>query len=269
MPGSIDFARLRQVFLDMDGTIYEGEHLYDCTLPFLNFLKSRGVNYAFITNNSSYSTPEYVAKLVRMGIPASAENFYTSTDFAIDYLKTAHPEIRRIYWFGMPAPGRHFQEAGFELADEKTLPDAVILGFDREVTYAKLCRSAYLLQQGIPGFATHPDPVCPSDLPTCLVDCGAITCCLEHATGKKLTVLGKPRAEMLRLAAARRGVAIDQCLMAGDRLKTDIAAGRNAGAFTAWISPVPCGGEVPESAKPHVSVKDLGVLQKMWEESTR
>ena len=67
MPGAIDFAGLRQVFLDMDGTIYEGDHLYDCTLPFLNFLKSRGVGYAFITNNSSWSTPEYVEKLHRMG----------------------------------------------------------------------------------------------------------------------------------------------------------------------------------------------------------
>lgn len=269
MPGPIDFAGLRQVFFDMDGTIYEGERLYDCTLPFLNFLKNRNVAYAFITNNSSYSTQEYVEKLARMRIPATAENFYTSTDFAIDYLKTAHPEIRRIYWFGMPAPGRHFQEAGFELADDKTMPDAVVLGFDREVTYGKLCRSAYLLQQGVPGFATHPDPVCPSDRPTCLVDCGSITRCLEYATGRRLTVLGKPRAEMLRLAAARRNVAIGQCLMVGDRLGTDVAAGRNSGAFAAWISPVPCGDEVPEAARPHVVVKDLAVLQKIWEDSTK
>ena len=132
MPGSINFAGLRQVFLDMDGTIYEGDHLYECTLPFLNFLKSRNVNYAFITNNSSFSTPEYVEKLTRMQVPAAADNFYTSTDFAIDYLKTNHPEIKRIYWFGMPKPGVHFQEAGFELVDENTIPDAVILAIGSE-----------------------------------------------------------------------------------------------------------------------------------------
>ena len=99
MPGAINFAGLRQVFLDMDGTIYEGDHLYECTLPFLNFLKSRNVNYAFITNNSSFSTPEYVEKLTRMQVPAAADNFYTSTDFAIDYLNTNHPDIKRIYWY--------------------------------------------------------------------------------------------------------------------------------------------------------------------------
>ena len=269
MPGAINFAGLRQVFLDMDGTIYEGDHLYDCTLPFLNFLKSRGVNYAFITNNSSWSTPEYVEKLTRMGVPAGPENFYTSTDFAIDYLKTEHPEIKTLYWFGMPKPGKHLTEAGFTLVDDETVPDAVLLGFDRDVTYDKLCRSSWLLLQGVPGFATHPDPVCPSDKPTCLVDCGAITHCIEYATGKKLTVLGKPNAEMLRLAARRRGVTIDQCLMVGDRLRTDIAVGRNSGAFTAWISPVPCDADWPESGRPHVNVKDLSVLQKMWQEATK
>ena len=58
MPGHIEFAGLKQVFLDMDGTIYEGDHLYECTLPFLNFLTERGINYAFITNNSSFRSTE-------------------------------------------------------------------------------------------------------------------------------------------------------------------------------------------------------------------
>ena len=72
-----------------------------------------------------------------------------------------------------------------------------------------------------------------------------------------------------QVAAARRNVTIDQCLMVGDRLKTDIAVGRNSGAYTAWISPVPCGDEVPETGKPHVNVKDLGVLQEMWEKAVK
>jgi len=269
MPDQVDFSKIRQVFLDMDGTIYEGSRLFDCTLPFLGFLRERGIGYAFITNNSSYSTPEYVAKLERMKVPAKAENFYTSTDFTIDYLKERHPEIHTLYWFGMPEPGRHLTDAGFELVDENTVPDAVLLGFDRDVTYAKLCRSAYLLQQGVPGFATHPDPVCPSDLPTCLIDCGAITHCLEYATGVKLKVLGKPQPDMLRLAAQRRGLVPEQCMMVGDRLKTDIAVGRNANAYTAWISDVPFVPELEEAKRPHLTVASLAVLQQIWKASEK
>ncbi len=46
---------VKAVFLDMDGTIYHGSTIYPTTLPFLAFLKARGIKYAFCSNNSSYS----------------------------------------------------------------------------------------------------------------------------------------------------------------------------------------------------------------------
>lgn len=81
----------------------------------------------------------------------------------------------------------------------------MIVGFDSLLTYETLCRAAWFLRKGVPGFATHPDAYCPTDRSTWLVDCGAITACLECATGKKLRVLGKPDPGMLREAANRRG----------------------------------------------------------------
>ena len=86
----MNFETIRHVFLDMDGTIYHGSTLYPTTVPFLEFLKRRGVGYTFLTNNSSFSTEEYVAKLAGMGIPAAGRNFYTSTDYAIDYNPQQH-----------------------------------------------------------------------------------------------------------------------------------------------------------------------------------
>ena len=35
-------ARIKAVFLDMDGTIYHGGTLYPTTMPFLDFLKRSG-----------------------------------------------------------------------------------------------------------------------------------------------------------------------------------------------------------------------------------
>ena len=52
--------RIRQVFLDMDGTIYHGSTLYPTTLPFLEFLERRNVGYVFLSNNSSRNLEEYV-----------------------------------------------------------------------------------------------------------------------------------------------------------------------------------------------------------------
>lgn len=260
------FAQIRLVLLDMDGTIYHGGTLYPTTVPFLEFLEERGIGHVFLSNNSSYGTREYVAKLAAMGVRSAAEDFYISTDYTIDYLKHHHPEIRRIFLLGMACIVPQFEAAGFVI-DEDT-PDAVIVAFDRSLVYERLCRAAYFLKQGVIGFATHPDVFCPTDQPTWLVDCGALTACLECSTGVKLKVLGKPDPGMLIAAAARRGVPVEDTLMVGDRLATDVAVGRNAGALTAWITPTPeripaC----PDEVAPHIRVRNLGELQQIWSET--
>ncbi len=254
--------KIRQVFLDMDGTIYKGNVLFPTTIPFLDFLKSKGIGYTFLSNNSSRSTAEYMAHMEHFGIPVTADNFYTSTNYAIDYLQQNHPDCRKVYVLGVASLRQSFADAGFILDKEK--PDAVVVGFDRELTYERLCRAAYFLRCGIPGFATHPDVFCPTNEPTWLVDCGAITACLEKATNTKIHVLGKPDPGMLRAAAAKKGTPIDQCLMAGDRLSTDIALGQYAGAVTCQILPS-ADFDVPPDIKPDFVLNNLGELQALWQ----
>ena len=254
--------QILRVFLDMDGTIYHGSQLFPTTLPFLEFLDTRRIGYTFLSNNSSYSIPEYVEKLKRMGIETGEENFYTSTEYAIDHLLSAHPEIRRIHLLGMESIRPAFRRAGFELDDRD--PQAVVIAFDRELNYEKLCRAAYFLHRGIPGYATHPDVFCPTDQETWLVDCGAVTKALETATNTKVTVLGKPDPGMLKEAAKRYGLLPAQCLMVGDRLATDIALGRNAGSVTCQILSPGADLIPPKGIVPDYRVHDLGELQTIW-----
>lgn len=253
---------IRQVFLDMDGTIYHGGKLFPTTIPFLEFLKSRGVGFAFLSNNSSYSTAEYVAKLRGMGIETAPENFYTSTNYTIDYLKRNHPDVKKIHLFGMDCIRPEFEAAGFGFDDDA--PDAVVVAFHRDFHYRDLCRTAWLLRRGVPGFATHPDVFCPTDLPTWLPDCGAITRCLEVSTGVTLKVLGKPDPGMLREAATRCGITVSACLMVGDRLATDIALGQNAGALTCQIFSPGADLVVPDGVRPDYRVDNLGELERIW-----
>ncbi len=259
----MQLSNVRQVFLDMDGTIYHGTELFPTTIPFLRFLEAKGIGYMFFSNNSSYSTQEYIERLAAMGIPAKAENFYISTDYTIDYLKRNHPEIRKIFLLGMACIVPQFEAAGFVI--DETAPDAVIVAFDRSLVYERLCRAAWFISIGVPAFATHPDVCCPTNEPTMLPDCGALTACLEVAAGKKLKVLGKPDPGMLIEGAARKGVTPASVLMVGDRLATDIAVGRNAGALTAWITPDPeKEPDCPPELAPHFRVRDLGELQAIW-----
>lgn len=254
--------QIRQVLLDMDGTIYHGGTLFPTTIPFLDFLKSHGIGYAFLSNNSSFSTAEYIEKLRKMGIESAEENFYTSTCYTIDFLKHHHPEIKKIHLFGMKCIRPEFEAAGFELTDDT--PDAVVVAFHRDFHYADLCRAAWFLKQGVPGFATHPDVFCPTDEPTWLVDCGAVTQCLEVSTNTKIKVLGKPDPGMLREAALRYQVPVSACLMVGDRLATDIALGQNAGTLTCHIVTPGADLIIPPDIHPDYQVNHLGELERIW-----
>ena len=63
--------------LDMDGTLYLDDDLFECTIPFLNAVKANGGRYLFLTNNSSKSVKVYIEKLARLGIPATEEDWDT------------------------------------------------------------------------------------------------------------------------------------------------------------------------------------------------
>lgn len=227
-------GRIRHVALDMDGTIYMGQSLFDYTRPFLERLRQMGITYSFLTNNPSTSIADYLKKLSGMGIEATEEEMYTTALATIDYIRTHYPEARRLYILGTPSMTAEFERAGFSAtansADDR--PDAVVVAFDKTLQYDRLCRAAYWVQQGLPYVATNPDKVCPTDQPTVLVDCGSICKCLEHATSRQPDItLGKPDPNMLSGIMQRYGLRADEIAMVGDRIYTDVQMAFNAGAF--------------------------------------
>ena len=263
MDNAQKLARVKAVFLDMDGTIYHGSKLYPTTLPFLEFLKKHNIKWNYCTNNSSRSKSDYVKHLAKFGLSASEEEFYTSIDFLADVLHNDYPQVKKLFVLGVPSMQQELSESGFEIVDDA--PDANIVSFDKTLTYDRLCRAAWFLQSGVPSFSSHPDVFCPTDQPTVLVDSGAISRCVELAAGKELIQLGKPHGGFLTNAAARLGLKPGETLMIGDRLATDIASGVNAGTLTCRIT-----GEGADLASyadvtPDFSCDNLGELQAIWE----
>jgi HAD superfamily hydrolase (TIGR01450 family) len=225
---------IRHVALDMDGTIYKGGTLFPFTNSFLAQLTSLGIGYSFLTNNSSKSTVDYARHLAKIGVPATADQVYTSTQASIEFLREAMPDVRRLFVLGTASMAAEVEAAGFTLTAESASdePDAVLVGFDTALTFARLCRAAYWIAQGKPFLASHPDRICPTDEPNVLVDCGAICAALREAAGRGPdAVLGKPDPRMLRGLLTRHGLSAEQLAMVGDRLYTDIEMARRAGAL--------------------------------------
>jgi len=265
-----DLSRIRHVVLDMDGTIYRGSRLFECTRPFLDRMTRLGIGHTFLTNNTSRSKSDYVQKLRGMGIEAAEDDLYTSADSTIQYLRENLPHVRRLALLGTPSLCRQFEQEGF-LVDWDA-PHAVVAGFDTTLTYDRLCRAAWWITQGLPFLATHPDLVCPTDQPTVLVDCGAICACLSAATGgRQPVVLGKPDPAILRGVCRKHGLRIEEIAMIGDRLYTDIAMAHRAGALGVLVL---TGEATREQAlqmtpPPGLIVEDIGELGERIEAAIR
>lgn len=234
LPSADRLRRIAHVALDMDGTIYKGGTLFPWTLPFLKQLRELGIGYSFLTNNPSKSIPDYLAHLARMGLTATADELYSSAQATIDFLRSRQPAPNRLFVLGTPSMQTEFRRAGFELTSEEPTdaPDAVVVGFDLTLSYARLCRAAWWIHQKKPYVATNPDRICPTDQPTVLVDCGSICAALREATGREPdVVLGKPDPSMLSGILERRALQPDQIAMVGDRIYTDILMAQRARAL--------------------------------------
>ena len=225
--------------LDMDGTIYLDDNLFDGTLEFLEHVKSSGGRYLFLTNNSSRGVDSYVEKLRRLGIPAAAEDFLTSVDATIAFLKKKYGTDalqKKIYLMGTESFRSQMEDEGFlltETPDEDT--DILLMGFDRELTYRKLEDASWLLTCGdVEYFATNPDWVCPTAWGS-VPDCRSMAQMLEHATGRMPYFIGKPQPDMVLMALEKYGCSTEEAVLIGDRLYTDIACGYNAGIDTIFV----------------------------------
>lgn len=215
--------------LDMDGTLYNGNILFDGVLEFLDTLKKQNKHYMYITNNSSRSVKDYVKKLKKLGIKATKEEFYTSSMATAKYIKEHYSKDTLIYVQGTRSLVKELKKNKIKVTTKYDENAKVVLtGFDTELTFKKLKNTVRLLDKGLDYIATNPDYVCPSNKGN-LIDNGSIQECLYNATGRKAINIGKPLPTMIYQCLELFKLLPKDCLVIGDRLYTDIQSAVNAG----------------------------------------
>lgn len=263
--------RKKKLFLlDMDGTLYIDDSLFDGAREFLEFVRTSGGKYVFLTNNSSKGVESYISKMKKLGIDSQSEDYLTSVDCLIFFLKERYGKeafAKSFYIMGTASFLRQMSDEGFNVVgrgftepesiiEEKI--DSVILGFDRELTFQKLEDVCKLLNRNVDYFATNPDWVCPTSYGS-VPDCGSFASMIEKATGKLPYFIGKPEPHMPNMAMKKFGFSKEETVIIGDRLYTDIACGNNAGVDTILV----LSGEStledikPGSAVPKAVCKDI------------
>ncbi len=223
MNHSLDGIKI--VFLDLDGTIYIGDKLIPGATDFLNRCEEKGVQRFFLSNNSSKSVTEYLAKLHGLGIPAEANDVLLSTHDLLSWL--GKEGVTETFLVGTDGMRSMLEEVG--ISTRSSEPQYVVLGYDTQIDYEKLATASIHLHNRVPLVASHPDMVCPSP-DGGLPDVGAYLALFKATTGVEPThICGKPNAGMILHKIEELGLQPSECAMVGDRLYTDMEMAEKAG----------------------------------------
>lgn len=204
--------------IDMDGTVYKGGNVIPGAVEFIEFLVNSEMPFVFLTNNSSSPRSYYFNKLRKMGFRVLEENVITSNIATIRYVLEKYPG-KKVYPIASEDVIEEIKNAGINITDKD--PDVVYLTFDKTIDYAKINAGFHFISNGAKLVATHPDDVCPTE-DSYDVDIGPFIRLFESISGCKAEIVGKPNRLMLEMAAVEMGVQIEEAVMIGDRLYTDI-----------------------------------------------
>ena len=222
-----DLRALRAFIFDMDGVIYRGHEVVPGAAEFIANLRQAGVPFIYLTNNSSTPPDKVALRLADMGIPATASEVLTSADVTAAEVSRAVTG-RQALVVGEEGIRSALTRSGFTLVDDHRDADVVVVGIDRQTTYARLREAALAIRRGAPFFATNTDRTLPTEAGL-VPGAGAVVGFLEIATDVRPTVFGKPSPGIFRHALGAIGTDEKVTAAIGDRPDTDILGAQAAG----------------------------------------
>ncbi|GAB4424682.1 MAG: HAD-IIA family hydrolase [Anaerolineales bacterium] len=230
-------SNIKALILDMDGVLWHDRTPIGDLPAIFAHIRARGLKFAFATNNASKTVDEFIEKLTGFGVQVQPWQIITSSLATAEALAKRFPAGGPVFVIGMRGIQQALAERGFTVItdpQDETRPLAVAAGIDWNFSYAKLRRAALHIRAGAAFYGTNPDKTFPT--PQGLAPgAGALLAALEAATDTPPIVIGKPQPAMMHMALERLGTKPEETLVVGDRLETDIAAGKAAGCQTALV----------------------------------
>lgn len=255
MNGEELWVGIETVVCDLDGVVYLGEEGVPGAGAALAAIAGAGLQVLFVTNNSTKTPRDTAAKIARTtGFAPDPGTVITSATVTAARLAGA---AATAYVVGAESIDAALEEQRVEVVEEWRQAEAVVVGLDRDLSYARLSAATLAIRNGALFYATNSDSTFPTP-DGLLPGGGAIVAAVATATDREPVVSGKPHQVMIdHVAAAAAG----EILVVGDRLNTDIAMARAAG----WRSALVLTGvsqldDVRESDKPDVAAASLPEL---------
>ncbi len=220
--------RYAGVVFDVDGVLLRLLQPIDGAAESLAALRQRGIAVAFVTNNASRTAAQVADALGAAGIVADAEQVVTSSAAAARLLEPG----TRCLVIGMKGLRTALADRGCKTVTEPDEADAVVVGWQVDLTWDDLRRATLALARGARFLGTNADRTYPAPEGPWPGN-GATLAALIAASGREPEIAGKPSPALFRAAAER--LPPGPLLMVGDRPETDLDGAAALGWDTALV----------------------------------
>ncbi|KAL0248918.1 hypothetical protein GEMRC1_004152 [Eukaryota sp. GEM-RC1] len=239
------------VCLDVDGTLYSENQVVPGAIDFVRACVTNHKSVFFVTNNSTLTVDDYVSKLNGFGFSTSAHYVRTSAAETLRYLRRSFTKDSTVLVLGqdglidtlsphltvLPAFNGCYSMLKAHIASQLK-PDAVVVGLSRYTNYTQMAHCAVVLEDlSVKFIATNEDCTFPTPWSKTMPGAGAVVKFVQTAAQRSPDiVVGKPQPDIIQSIIDDCNVSPEQVCMIGDRLNTDILAGKRAGVATIFVS---------------------------------
>ena len=205
---------------DLDGVVYLGPAPVVGAPEGIQQLKDRGTQVGFVTNNAARPPQVVVDQLVGLGVPAELSDVVTSAQAGARMLADQLPADSTVLVVGTEALAAEVEAVGMRpVTSSADAPEAVIQGYDPQMTWPRLDDACIAVQGGARWFATNTDSTRPTDKGL-VPGAGAQIAAVGFTVRTTPQVAGKPYPPLLLETMRRMGT--ERAIFVGDRLDTDI-----------------------------------------------
>lgn len=226
----------RCILVDLDGVVYTGTALLPGVREAIDILRGANKKVLFLSNNSGKSSLSLITKLASFGIDCKIGDLMSSGRAAAIYLANKKlDQGRGVFVVGTMELKNEISGLGVTLSDPEQC-GAVVVGLDPDLSYQTIYRALKALRRGVPLIACNRDAYYPVQGDEILPGCGAIIGAIEGASGRKADIeIGKPNRYMADLLLSNAHCTLQDCLLVGDTLSSDIRMANELGIPSAWL----------------------------------
>ncbi len=242
--GTLDVAEMnireKSLWLfDVDNTlIRDVDHpdVFTDALNLWNALESMGKTNAILTNVGRMSSRQIHDVLESVGFHTDLEKTFSAGAAAAAYVHNRSPDAR-CFVISEGGATEDFVARGLNVTNNPPI-QYVAVGADRGITYAELNFATKMVRDGaqlicISGSLDYGGIYLGTE--DVYIGERSIVAAIEHATGVKSVIVGKPLPEIFTETVTALGFSVDDAVMVGDNPASDIAGGNAAGLTTILV----------------------------------